>query len=322
MKAIIHQSYGSPEVLQLVEVEKPTPKEDEVLIKMRASSINAMEWHLLIADLVFVRLMGMGLFKPKNIFLGSDLAGEVEAVGSEVSQFRPGDAVFGFSGRHGAAYAEYVCATEKEITHKPNSLSFEQAASLPVAAITALQGLRDQGQIKPGQKVLIQGASGGVGTFAVQLAKVFGAEVTAVCSTKNLELVRRLGADHVIDYKKEDFTQKEQKYDLIFAINGFHPIKNYLRCLDPGGAYVTAGGSMRQIMQAMLNKGRAAGKISFVSARQDRKDLDFLKELVVSGKVTPVIDGCYPLEKTRDAFDYYGKEHAKGKVILTMGAGE
>jgi NADPH:quinone reductase-like Zn-dependent oxidoreductase len=326
MKAIVHERYGSPEVLQLKEVVKPAPKEDEVLIKLHASSINAMEWHLLSADLIFVRLMGMGLFKPKNIFLGADLAGRIEAVGSKVSQFRPGDEVFGFSARYASAYAEYICASEKEITLKPKTLSFEQAAAIPVAAITALQGLRDQGNIQRGQKVLIQGASGGVGTFAVQIAKAFGAEVTAVCSTRNLELMQTLGADHVIDYKKEDFTKNEQKYDLIFAVNGYHPISSYLRVLNAGGAYVVAGGSMRQIMQGMLHKGQnskpGSKKVCFVSTVQSQKDLDFLKNLIVTGKITPVIDGCYPLNQTAEAFRYYEKEHAKGKVIITMANNE
>jgi NADPH:quinone reductase-like Zn-dependent oxidoreductase len=248
MKAIVYTKYGPPDVLQLQELEKPTPRENEVLVKIHAASVNALDWHMLTADIFLVRFMGGGLFAPKKNRLGADMAGRVEAVGSNVSQFRPGDAVFGDVEPFGSgAFGEYVAVPEKGLVLKPANLSFEEAAALPVAALTALQGLRDVGQIQPGQKVLINGASGGVGTFAVQIAKAFGAEVTAVCSTRNLGQARALGADHVIDYTKEDFTQNGQQYDLILAANGYHPLSAYKRSLAPKGIYVMAGGKTRQM---------------------------------------------------------------------------
>ena len=230
MKAIVYTKYGPPDVIQLKEVEKPTPKEDEVLVKVHAASVNAYDWHFLTADIFLMRLMGGGLLKPKNPRLGADIAGRVEAVGRNVKQFLPGDEVFGdISANGNGSFAEYVCSLENAFSLKPGNLSFEEAAAVPMAGFTALQGLRDQGQIQPGQKVLINGASGGVGTFSVQFAKYFGAEVTAVCSTRNLDQARSLGADHVIDYTKEDFTQNGQQYDLILAVNGYHPISAYKR---------------------------------------------------------------------------------------------
>ena len=254
MKAIVCPKYGSPDVLQLKNIEKPAPKDDEVLIKVYAASVNSRDWRRMRANPFFLRLMTGGLLKPKNAILGADVAGRVEAVGSDVKQFLPGDEVFGVLSRYGGrTFAEYVCAGENEIALKPANLSFEQAAAVPLAAMTALQGLRDKGNIQPGQKVLINGASGGVGTFAVQIAKSFGAEVTGVCSTRNLEMVRSLGADHVIDYTKEDFTQNGQQYDLILAVNGYHPISDYLHALKPEGTYVVAGGSMFQLFQAASN---------------------------------------------------------------------
>jgi NADPH:quinone reductase-like Zn-dependent oxidoreductase len=324
MKAIVCTKYGSPDVLQLREVTKPAPKDDEVLIRIHAASINSRDWRLMRAKPFFIRLMPGGLLRPKNKIFGADLAGRVEAVGSNVRQFKPGDEVFGYlptaTGR--GTFAEYVCAKENMITLKPANLTFEQAAAVPIAAMTALQGLRDKGNIQPGQKVLINGASGGVGTFAVQIAKAFGAEVTAVCSTRNLELVRSLGADHVIDYKVEDFTQNGQQYDLILAVNGYHPISEYLRALSPEGIYVVAGGSMLQLIQAGSQGRRisktGSQKTSIVSLVQSREDLNFMKELLESGKVIPIIDGCYPLSKTAEAFWYFEKEHPKGKVVITM----
>src|SRR5688572_6664592 len=224
MKAIVYTQYGPPDVLQLKEIEKPTPKDNEVLVKICAASVNAYDWHYMRADPFLVRLMG-GLFRPRNPRLGADIAGRVEAVGSNVTQFRPGDEVYGDLAASGnGAFAEYAAVPEHALVLKPANLSFEQAAAVPMAAVTALQGLRDAGKLQPGQKVLINGASGGVGTFAVQIAKYFGAEVTAVCSTRNIDLVRSLGADHVIDYKRDDFTQNGQRYDLILAVNGYHPL--------------------------------------------------------------------------------------------------
>jgi NADPH:quinone reductase-like Zn-dependent oxidoreductase len=324
MKAIICTKYGPPDVLQLQEVAKPALQHDEVLIKIHAASINARDWRFMRAKPFFIRLMPGGFQHPKNKILGADVAGQVEAVGSNVKQFKPGDDVFGYlpSSTGRGTFAEYVCANQNAITLKPANLTFEQASAVPVAALTALQGLRDNGNIQPGQKVLIQGASGGVGTFAVQIAKAFGAEVTAVCSTRNLEMVRSLGADHVIDYTKEDFTRNGQQHDLILAANGYHPLSDYLRALCPDGIYVVAGGSMIQLFQA-ARQGRQTSKAGdkktyVVSLVQNQKDLIFMKELIESGRVIPVIDGCYPFSKIAEAFWYFEKEHAKGKVVITV----
>jgi NADPH:quinone reductase-like Zn-dependent oxidoreductase len=324
MKAIVCTKYGSPDVLQLQEIAKPAPQDDEVLIRIHAASINSRDWRLMRANPFFMRLVPGGFLQPKNKILGADLAGRVEAVGSNVKQFKAGDEVFGFlpSATGRGTFAEYVCAKENAITLKPVNLSFEQAAAVPLAAMIALQGLRDKGNIQPGQKVLIHGASGGVGTFAVQIAKSFGAEVTGVCSTRNLEMVRSIGADHVIDYKKEDFTKNGLQYDLILAVNGYHPISDYLRALGPEGTYVVAGGSMFQLLQAVSNRKRISKtggkKIYVASLVQSHKDLIFIKELLESGKVMPVIDGCYPLSKTREAFWYFEKVHPKGKVVISV----
>jgi NADPH:quinone reductase-like Zn-dependent oxidoreductase len=323
MKAIVCPKYGQPDVLQFKEVAKPAPKDDEVLIKIHAASVNAYDWHLLTADFPLVRLMGGGLLKPKNPRPGEDVAGRVEAVGRNVQQFKPGDEVFGDLCECGCgAFAEYVCARENALVLKPSNLTFEQAAAVPMAAVTALHGLRDVGQIQPGQKVLINGASGGVGTFAVQIAKSFGAEVTAVCSTRNLEQARKLGADHVIDYTREDFTRSGQRYDLIFAANGYHPLSAYKRALSPGGTYVMAGGSLAQIMQAMLLgrwMSRTGGKkMAAVTSRPNQKDLAFIKGLLEDGKVVPVIDKCYSLSEVPEALRYLGEGHARGKVVIRV----
>ena len=320
MKAIVYTKYGAPDVLQLVEVEKPAPKDDEVLVKVQAASVNALDWHLLTADIFLVRLMGMGLSKPKNPILGADIAGRVEAVGKNVSQFRPGDDVFGDIGHGG--FAEYAVAPERFLALKPSNLSFEAAAAVPVAGLTALQGLRDCGKIQPGQKVLVNGAAGGVGSFAVQVAKAFGAEVTAVCSTQNVEQARKLGADHVIDYTKENFTQNGRQYDLIFAANGYHPLAAYKRALTPKGMYIMAGGKPAQIFEAMLlgnwlseKNGR---KLGGVSAHIDQKDLLTLKEMLEAGKVVPAIDKRYPLSEVPEALRYLGTNHARGKIVINI----
>jgi len=319
MKAIVCEKYGPPNVLQLKEAAKPGPKDDEVLIKVHASSINSRDWRLMRANPFFIRLVAGGFLKPKNPILGVDLAGQVESIGKTVTQFQQGDEVFGFGE---GAFAEYACAKQDAIVRKPARLSFEQAAAVPIAAITALQGLRDKGNIQAGQKVLIQGASGGVGMFAVQIARSFGAEVTAVCSTRNLEQACSLGADHVIDYTREDFTRNGRRYDLILAVNGYHPISGYLRALNPDGTYVVAGGSMLQLSQAALQARRNAGnggrKIHVVSLVKNQKDLVLMKELLEAGSIIPLIDGCYPLSKTVEAFRYFEKVHARGKVVITM----
>jgi NADPH:quinone reductase-like Zn-dependent oxidoreductase len=324
MKAIICTRYGSPDVLQLHEVVKPAPRDDEVLIKIHAASINARDWRFMRAKPFFIRLMPGSLSHPKNKVLGVDFAGQVDVTGSEVEQFKPGDEVFGYmptASRRGT-FAEYVCAKENLVANKPTNLTYAQAAAVPLAAMTALQGLRDNGNIQLGQKVLVNGASGGVGTFAVQIAKTFGVQVTAVCSTRNLEMVRSLGADHVIDYKKEDFTQNGQQYDLILAVNGYHPISDYLRSLRPEGRYVVAGGSLRQLIQAGSNRKKVSKtgsqRIYIASLVQSQMDLIFIKELLEHGKVVPVIDGYYPLSKIPEAFWYFEKEHPKGKVVIRV----
>jgi NADPH:quinone reductase-like Zn-dependent oxidoreductase len=320
MKAIVNTRYGPPDVLRLKDVATPAPKEDEVLIEVQAASVNAYDWHLLTADIFLIRLMGGGFLKPKNMIPGADISGRVEAAGSSVKQFRPGDEVFGEIGHGG--FAEYVCAPESRLALKPASLSFEEAAAVPMAALTALQGLRDEGQIQAGQKVLIQGASGGVGTFAVQIAKSFGAEVTAVCSPRNLDQARSIGADQVIDYTREDFTQDGQQYDLILAANGYHPLSAYKRALTPKGIYVMAGGTMAQMFEAMLLgswMSKTGGKkMGGVSAKPDQRDLAFLKELLEAGKVVPIVDRRYPLSEAAEALRYLGGGHARGKVVITV----
>lgn len=323
MKAIVYTKYGSPDVLQLKDVAKPAPTENEVLVKVHAASVNAADWHLLTADIFLVRLMGMGLFKPKKTILGADIAGRVEAVGRNVKQFQPGDEVFGDISMHGnGSFAEYATAPESALALKPANLSFEEAAAVPLAATTALQGLRDQGQIQPGQKVLINGASGGVGMFAVQIAKSFGAEVTAVCSTRNLDQARSLGADQVIDYNKEDFTKNGQKYDLILAANGYHPLAAYKRALTSKGIYVMAGGFPAQLFQAMLlgpwMSESGGKKLGGVSAKANQKDLVLLKGLLEAGKVVPVIDKRYSLSEVPAALRYLGAGHARGKIVITV----
>ena len=322
MKAIVYHQYGSPDVLQLEEVEKPTPKDDEVLVKVHAASINALDWHLLSSDIFLVRL-NSGLTKPKLQILGADIAGRVEAVGKDVKQLSPGDEVFGDVFDSGlGGFAEYVCTKEDALVLKPENLTFEEAAAIPVAALTALQGLRKKGQIQSGQKVLINGASGGVGTFAVQLAKAFGAEVTAVTSTGNVDMARSLGADQVIDYTKVDFTKGGQQYDLILAVNGYHPILDYKRALRPKGRYVMSGGTMAQFGQAVLLgpviSMIGSQKMGSFMAKANHHDLLVLKELVEAGKIKPVIDRRYPLSEAAEAMRYLGAGHARGKVVITV----
>jgi NADPH:quinone reductase-like Zn-dependent oxidoreductase len=323
MKAIVNTHYGSPDVLQFKDVGKPTPMDYEVLIKVHAASVNASDWRLLRGDPFLFRLVVGGLLKPKHQKLGAAVAGRVEAVGSDVKQFQPGDEVFGdLSGCGWGGFAEYVCAPENALALKPANVTFEEAAAVPVAAVTALQGLRDKGQIQPGQKVLINGASGGVGTFAVQIAKAFGAEVTAVCSTKNLENARSMGADHVIDYMQEDFTKNGQRYDLIVATNGYHPISAYRRVLSPKGRYVMTGGSMAQMFQAMLLGPLISmtgnNKMGNLLARPNQKDLVFMKKLLEGGKVVPLIERRYPLSEVAEALRYVERGHAQGKVVITV----
>jgi len=317
MKAILYTKYGPPEVLELHEIEKPSPKEDEVLVRVYAASINALEWRRFTLPKFMVRIFGGGLFEPRDKSLGADFAGTVEAVGTGVTQYKPGDEVFGF--RRGS-FAEYVCAPEKFIAPKPANVSFEAAAAVPLAALTALQALRDSGKIRAGQKVLINGAGGGVGTFAVQIAKAFGAEVTAVCGPRNLDIIRAAGADKVLDYSKEDFTKNGLQYDLIIAANGYRSIFEYRRSLKPNGIYVVVGGDLTQMVQALVLGpflSRSGRKMTGMMTRPNHDDLVFLKDLIESGKFAPVIDRCYPLAEAVDAHRYVLQGHVRGKVILT-----
>jgi NADPH:quinone reductase-like Zn-dependent oxidoreductase len=324
MKAVVHRCYGSPDVLVLEDVAKPSPANDEVLVKIHAASVNPVDWHNLRGE-PYVMRVGSGLGLPKSVRLGVDFAGTVEAVGRNVTRFRPGDEVFGGSGR--GSLAEYLSVVEERtIALKPANVTFEEAAAVPVAATTALQALRDKGRIRPGQKVLINGASGGVGTFAVQIAKSLGAEVTGVCSTRNLAMVSSLGADHVVDYTREDFTQSGERYDVILDMVGNHSVSEYRRVLKPDGVYVVVGSTSRGRwlgpLTAMIN---AVAYSPFVSeelvtlfATLNKEDLLVLKELIEAGKVTPVIDRRYGPHEVPDALRYLEEGHARGKVVVTF----
>ena len=325
MKAIVYHKYGSPDVLDLEEVQKPIPKDDEVLVKVHSASANPADWHLMRATPFFARLM-VGLLKPKYTILGSDISGRVEAVGSDVKEFQPGDDVFGDKFASGwGGFAEYVGVAEDRLVLKPDNISFEEAASVPLAAFTALQGLRDKGQIRSGQKVLINGASGGVGTFAVQIAKSFGAEVTGVCSTRNVDMVRSIGADQVIDYTQEDFTKTGKTYDLIYCAVGNRSAADYKRALNPGGICVIAGFTT---MPHMLLQDLFLGTwVSMTGSKKirplgtvapNKEDLIFIKELLQTGKVVPVIDRRYPLSETTEAIRYLETGHARGKVVIAV----
>jgi NADPH:quinone reductase-like Zn-dependent oxidoreductase len=323
MRAVAYTEFGSPDVLRLTEVERPTPGDDEVLVRVHAASVNFSDPAFTRGEPFAVRLMGAGLFRPKNGILGADIAGRVEVVGRNVTQFRPGEEVFGDISECGwGGFAEYVCAHESALAAKPANATFDEAAAAPQAAVTALQGLRDKGGIRPDQKVLINGASGGVGTFAVQIAKAFGAEVTGVCGTGNLDLVRSIGADHVIDYTREDFAAGGPRYDLILAIKGYRSIFDYRRALNPRGVYVMVGGSGSQMLQAMLlgpwislTGNRRMGNLS---SRPSRSDLEVVKGLIETGKVRPVIDRRFPLGQVAEAIRYYGEGHARGKVVISV----
>lgn len=324
MKAIVYTNYGSPDVLQFKDVEKPTPKDNEVLVKVHAASANPADWHTMRATPFLARLVN-GFFKPKNPRLGADVAGRVEAIGSAITQFHVGDEVFACLSLNAmSSFAEYACVREEALVLKPANLTFEQAAAVPLAALTALQGLRDTGQIQTGQKVLVNGASGGVGTFAVQIAKSFGAQVTGVCSTGNLDLVRSIGADRVIDYTREDFTNNEQHYDLIYCAVGNRSIADYQRALKPQGVCVIAGfTNLPRLFEHMIiapRRSKAGGqRVGLMpTMKPNQTDLAFLKARLESGKVVPVIDRCYPLSETAEAIRYLETGHAKGKVVITV----
>lgn len=325
MKAVICTRYGSPDVLQLQDVAEPAPQEDEVLIRVRASSINARDWRVLRGNPAFIRLTPGGFLRPRNPILGADVAGRVEAVGRRVSQYKPGDDVFGYlpSSTGRGAYAEWVCASEGLVALKPAALSFEGAAAAPLAALTALQGLRDRGDLRAGHRVLIYGASGGVGTFAIQIARAYGADVTAACSARNAGLARSLGADQVLDYRVEDLARSGARYDLILAVNGYRPIAQYLRALAADGRLVIAGGSLLQLIQAALYGRRPSSdggkRTHIVSLTPNPADLAVLRSLLESSRVVPVIDRTYPLSDVAEAFRHYERAHARGKIVITVG---
>jgi NADPH:quinone reductase-like Zn-dependent oxidoreductase len=320
MKAAVSTRYGPPDVVQITDVEKPDPKVNEVLIRVRAASVNPLDLFSM-RGAPLIRLIP-GLRTPKQKVLGCDIAGQVEAVGRHVKQFHPGDEVFGLKGFAGGGFAEYVCVPEDRLARKPANTPFEAAAAVPVAAITALQGLRDKGRIQRGQKILVDGASGGVGTFAVQIAKSFGAEVTAVCSTRNVDTARSIGADHVIDYTRKDFTKSGEHYDLILGVNAHHSIFAYRRALSQDGLYVLVGGATVQIIQTLLLMPLLSligtKKTCFFIANVNQKDLVFLKDLLETGSVVPVIDRRYPLSDVAEALRYLDEGHAQGKVVITF----
>jgi NADPH:quinone reductase-like Zn-dependent oxidoreductase len=316
MKAVVYTKFGTPDVLQLKEIEKPVPKDNEILIKVQAASLNQYDLHYITGTPFLIRLTGAGLIKPRHKIPGADIAGQVEAVGRSVKQFKPGDEVFG-EGSFGG-FAEYVCVPENRFALKPSNLTLEEAAAVPMAALTALQGLRDKGKIQKGHKVLINGASGGVGTFAVQIAKLFGAEVTAVCSTTKMDFVRSIGADYVIDYTREDVTKNGLQYDLIFDVAAFRSILHYYRVLRPRGIYVLAGGSMARIFQLMLISMTGSKNMGLMVANINQKDLLLIKEYLEAGKVKPFIDKRYSLNEVADALWYLKKGHARGKVVITV----
>lgn len=316
MKAIVQNAYGSPEVLKLKEVDKPVIKENEVLVSVHAAALNAGDYFSMRGSPWLVRST-VGFPKPKDYILGWDMAGSVEAVGNRVTQFQPGDEVFATCS---ATLAEYACVAEDKLALKPANLTFEQAAAVPTAALTALQGLRDVGKVQPGQKVLINGASGGVGTFAVQIAKALGAEVTGVCSTRNVDMVRSLGADHVIDYTQEDFTQNGKHYDLILDNVANRSFSDLRRALTPQGIIIpnSGHGGMGYVIKAILLSPFMRQQGSMYLASPNNKDLVVLKELIEAGKLTPVLDKTYPLRDTPEAFRYLEEEHARGKVVIRV----
>ena len=322
MQAMIYRAYGAPDVLQVATVATPVPGAGEVLVQVHAASLNQADLYLLRGEPLPLRLSS-GLRRPKRPTLGADIAGRVIAVGGGVTQFQPGDAVYGDLSACGfGGFAEYVCAREEALAPKPASLSFAQAAAVPMAAVTVLQGLRAAGPVEAGAPVLVHGASGGVGTFAVQLAKAMGTQVTAVCSARNVEQARTLGAEHVIDYTREDFTRDGRRYDLILVVNGRHPLAEYRRALSPRGRLVVAGGDVGTIMQATL-LGPVVSLAHSITVRglivrPSRDDLLFVGQLLDSGVVVPVIDRCYPLRELPEAMRYLATGHARGKIVITM----
>lgn len=320
MRAIVYTEYGPPDVLQFKEVERPTPRDNEVLVRVHAVSVNASDWECLTGKPLYARLGG--LRKPRRRILGSDIAGRVEAVGTDVEQFRPGDEVFGDILDYMGGFAEYVCAPENKLALKPASMTFEEVAAIPQAAVIALQGIRDKGQVQPGQKVLINGAGGGAGTFAVQLSRSYGAEVTGVDNTGKLDFMRSLGADHVIDYTREDFTKNGEHYDLILDLAADRSVSAYKRALRPNGSYFFVGGSVATLFQVLLLgpwiRGTAGKRLRLLMVRPNLRDLVHVTELYEAGKVVPVIDRRYLLSEVPEALRYLGEGHARGKVVVTL----
>jgi NADPH:quinone reductase-like Zn-dependent oxidoreductase len=319
MKAIVYAHFGPPEVLQLKEVDKPAPKEGEVLVRVRASSVNHGDWSFVRGKPFLVRLIGAGLFRPRNRILGVDIAGRVEAVGASVEQFQPGEEVYGDTGDRGfGGFAEYASVPESLLALKPANATFEEAAAVPSAALVALQGLRDAGQIQPGQKVLVNGAGGGIGTFAVQIARHFEAQVTGVDSTAKLDMLRSIGADQVIDYTQEDYTQNVGLYDLILDIVANRSVAENMRALSPKGIYVAIAFNPAHLFQGPRSQRTGGKQASNLSHRPSQQDLVFIKELIEASKVVPVIDSVFPLSNVPEAVRYYGEGHPKGKVVITV----
>jgi NADPH:quinone reductase-like Zn-dependent oxidoreductase len=320
MKAVVHYQYGSPDVLQIREVPKPVPGEEEILVKVLAVSLNRSDWEGLVGKPLYAR-MG-GLFKPGRHILGSDVAGLVERVGRKHSQFQPGDGVFGEMWDYHGGFAEYVCTRGNAWSLKPPGLTFEQASVIPQAGVIALQGIRIQGQVKPGQKVLINGAGGGAGSFAIQLAKLDGAEVTGVDNTEKLDFMRSLGADHVIDYTREDFTKNGRQYDLILDLIAYRSPSNYARALKPEGSYFAVGGNVSTLLQILLLRSsirkRTGRNLRILAVQRNQKDLLAITQLCAAGKIIPVIDRRYPLGEVPAALRYLGEGHARGKVVITV----
>jgi NADPH:quinone reductase-like Zn-dependent oxidoreductase len=326
VKAIVRDTYGSADVLELTDIDKPEPGDDEVLLRVHAASVNPADWHIL-RGLPYIARMQFGLGKPKDRVLGCDVAGHIEAVGNNVTMLQPGEEVFGSPFMHGlGAFAEWVCISEDLLAPKPANLSFEQVAAVPLAALTALQALRGQGRIEPGYKVLIIGASGGVGTFAVQIAKSFDAEVSGVCSTRNLEMVRALGAEHVIDYTQEDFTHSGQKYDLIFQLAGTLSPSECRSALTSNGTLLISSGEsegswigpLDRVIKALVLSPFVSQKMASFTVKPNREDLQLLKQFIEDGTITPVIDRSYPLAQVPEAIRYLEEGHARGKVVISV----
>ncbi len=323
MKAIVHDTYGSPDVLELRDMDKPTVGDEDVLIRVHAAGVNPGVWHLMTGQPYLMRIVGSGLLKPRNIVAGQDVAGRVEAVGATVTLFQPGDEVFGTCN---GSFAEYASAREDRFVQKPVNLTFEQAAAVPDSAVTALEGLRDAGKVKPGQTVLIIGAAGGIGTFTVQIAKAFGAEVTGVCSTTKTDLVRSIGADHAVDYTREDFANGDKRYDVILDAAGNRSLSHLRRALTPQGTLVIVGGEGggrwfgvgRQLRALMLSPFVRQKLCSVFSMERKKEDLQLLKELIEAGKVTPVIGRTYPLSEVPQAIRYWEGGHARGKIVIIV----